>query len=164
MIILSTQYDGMNDLLETALEFNTDAVHISAELKQSFKDIVASLGIGKEKFLVNYLSPFKEIKSGLGYYPLENGMFINRSNFKGLIVTHTDNLEKLLDVFSEPLDFLLLSKLKLNLKDKITLERSNSIDYLICSKIEQYSQVDFIKQGKHKKIIDLNRNRMVQLK
>lgn len=164
MIILSSQYDGLNDLIKTALEFKADNIHLSSELEQSFKDISLSLESIKDKFRATYLKPSEKINSDLGYYPLSNGMFVNNNNFKGLIIIGSDNLEKQLEIISEQLDLLLLSKLKHGINEKIILKFSDKFNFVICSKIKHDFGIDSYKQKNNSNIIDLSLDRLIQVK
>ena len=164
MIILSSQYDGLNDLIETALEFEAEVIHISKELEQSFKDISILLESDKDKFSVNLLKPFDKINSEFGYYPLSNGMFVNNIYFKGLIITGLDNLETQLENYSDPIDLLLLSNLRYGSSEINVSEISDKYKYVVCSKIKQNSGIDFFKQKNHSNIIDLSRYCLIQIK
>ncbi len=164
MIILFSQYDGLNDLIEVAVEFETEVIHISKELEQSFKDISISLESYQDKFSVNFLKPLEKINSEFGYYPLSNGMFINNIYFKGLIITGIDDLETQLENFSDPIDLLLLSNLRYGLGKINVSEISDKYKYIVCSKIKQNSGIDISKQKNHNNIIDISQNRMIQIK
>lgn len=164
MIILSSQYDGLKGLINVAVEFEAEVIHISKGLEQSFKDISLSLDSYHDKFSVNLLKPLSKVKPEIGYYPLSNGMFVNSIYFKGLIITNIDGFDAQLENFSAPIDLLLLSNQRYDLSEMNILEISDKYKYIICSKIKQNFNIGLFNQKGHSNIIDLNQYRIFRVK